>query len=189
MSSQAGSAPPPALLRATRIIDGFTEAVGKIVAWCIAPMIVGVTYEVVVRYFFNEPTIWAYDVAYLMTGSMFMLGAAYTLKRGAHIRTDLFWDRFSERTRGTIDAVAYLLFFYPGLALLFATSLDDAIYSYQIDERADQTAWHPVLWPFKAVIPVSAALLMIQGVSELAKSLYAARTGRRLAPREAGVEI
>ncbi len=189
MSSQAGPGPPSALLRATQLIDGFTQAIGKVVAWCVAPMIVGVTYEVFARYVFNAPTIWAYDVADLMTGSMFMLGAAYTLMRGAHIRTDLFWDKFSDRTRGVIDTVAYVLFFYPGLALLFFTSLDDAIYSFQIDERADQTLWHPVLWPFKAVIPASAALLMIQGVSELMKSAYAARTGRSFAPRQGTVEI
>lgn len=188
MSSEVG-APPPALLRTVRIIDRFTEIVGKIVAWCIAPLIVGVTYEVVVRYLFNAPTIWAYDIAYMMCGAMFMMGAAYTLLRGAHIRTDLFWEKFSDRTRGWIDTLAYVLFFYPGLTLLFITSLDDAIYSYQIDERADQTAWHPVLWPFKAVIPASAALLMIQGVSELAKSVYAARTGRSLVPRQGGVEV
>jgi TRAP-type mannitol/chloroaromatic compound transport system permease small subunit len=189
MSSEAGTAPPGALVRATRIIDRFTEAVGKVVAWCVAPMIVGVTYEVFARYVFNAPTIWAYDIAYLMTGTMFMLGAAYTLMRGAHIRTDLFWDKFSDRTRGWIDTVAYVLFFYPGLALLFFTSLDDAFYSYQIDERADQTLWHPPLWPFKAVIPASAALLMIQGASDLMKSAYAARTGRSFAPRAGGVEI
>lgn len=181
MSSGSEPAPPAALLRAIRLIDGFTAAVGKVAAWCIAPLIVGVTWEVFARYLFGEPTIWAYDIAYMMTGSLFMLGAAYTLMRGAHIRTDLFWEKFSDRTRGIIDAAAYLLFFYPGLSLLFFTSIDDAFYSYQIDERADQTAWHPVLWPYKAVIPASALLLMIQGVSELLKSLYAARTGRAIA--------
>jgi TRAP-type mannitol/chloroaromatic compound transport system permease small subunit len=189
MSSESAPAPPAALLKLTRIVDGFTAAVGKLVAWCVAPMIVGVTYEVFARYAMNQPTIWAYDIAYMMTGTMFMLGAAYALLRGAHIRTDLFWEKFSERTRGLIDTIAYVVFFYPGLAILFFTSLDDAIYSYQIGERADQTLWTPVLWPFKAVIPGAALLLMIQGVSELAKSAYAWRTGRRLGPPRGAVEI
>lgn len=188
MTSEAGPLPPPALVRATKIIDGFTAAVGRIVAWCVAPMILGVTYEVFARYLLNAPTIWAYDIAYMMTGAMFMLGAGYTLLRGAHIRTDLFWEKFSERTRGAIDTLAYVLFFYPGLTLLFFTSIDDAIDSYQLGERADQTLWTPPLWPFRAVIPAAAVLLMIQGVSELLKSLYALRTGRSFGARE-GVEL
>lgn len=188
MSDEAGPAPSPALLRVIGAIDGFTQAVGMVVAWCIAPLILGVTYEVFSRYAMNAPTIWAYDIAYMMTGALFMLGAAYTLMKGGHIRTDLFWEKFSDRTRGVIDTIAYVVFFFPSLSLLFLTSIDDAIYSYQIGERADLTAWRPILWPYKAVIPAAAVLLLIQGASELLKSVYAARTGRALAAHRA-VEV
>jgi TRAP-type mannitol/chloroaromatic compound transport system permease small subunit len=109
---------------------------------------------------------------------MFMLGAAYALRVGAHIRTDFFWERWSLRTRGVIDTVAYVVFFFPGIALFFWVGWDEAWYAYAISETSEQTPWRPLLWPLKATIPLAAALLLLQGLSELAKSLYAAVSGR-----------
>ena len=91
------------------------------------------------------------------------------------------------RTKGLVDAIAYLLFFFPGILLLLFASLDEAYYSWQIGERSEQTAWQPILYPFKAVVPLAAMLLLIQGVSELLKSLYAARTGAPVERPEAHV--
>jgi TRAP-type mannitol/chloroaromatic compound transport system permease small subunit len=180
----ARMASPSALLTIVSVIDRFTELTGKLVACLILPLVGAVTYEVVARYGFNQPTIWAYDLSYMLYGSLFMLGTAYALLKGAHIRTDLFWERYSDRKKGIIDATAYLLFFFPSLLLLFFTSWDDAYYSWRIGERSEQTAWRPILYPFKMVVPLTALLLLVQGVSELLKSLYAARTGRALAKAE-----
>jgi TRAP-type mannitol/chloroaromatic compound transport system permease small subunit len=169
--------PSPVLLGVISAIDAFTSWSGKLIAWLILPLVVAVTYEVLARYLFHAPTIWAYDLTYMLCGTLFMLGTAYALRRGAHIRTDVFWDSYSVRTKGLVDATAYLLFFFPGILLLLFASLDEAYYSWQIAERSEQTAWQPVLYPFKAVVPLTAMLLLIQGVAELLKSLYAARTG------------
>jgi TRAP-type mannitol/chloroaromatic compound transport system permease small subunit len=117
----------------------------------------------------------------MLYGAMFMLGAAYALRVGAHIRTDFFYERWSLRTRGIIDAVAYAVFFFPGIALFFWVGWDEAWYAYGIGEMSEQTPWRPLLWPLKATIPAAAALLLLQGLSELAKSLHAALTGRELA--------
>jgi TRAP-type mannitol/chloroaromatic compound transport system permease small subunit len=180
--------PPPALLKVIRAIDSFTEWSGKLIAWLILPLVGAVTYEVAARYAFHAPTVWAYDVTYMLYGTLFMLGTAYALLRGAHIRTDLFWDRFSDRTKGIIDLVVYALFFFPGILLLLFASADEAYHAWQIGERSEQTAWRPILYPFKAVVPLTAVLLLVQGVSEFLKSLYAARTGRRLS-RGGGFEV
>ena len=174
------SQPSPGLLSVIRIIDRFTGAMGNAVSWLMVPLVIAVTYEVLARYLFHAPTSWAYDVTYMLYAAIFMLGAAFALLKGAHIRADMLWEKYSVRTKGVVDSIAYLLFFFPGLALLFWTSLDDAIYAFEIGERSEQTAWRPILWPFKAIVPVTAAGLMIQGVSELLKSLYAARTGRMI---------
>src|SRR5688572_33144082 len=98
----------PGLWRVVRVVDGFTRLTGRVFAWLVVPLAGGVTYEVVARYGFNAPTIWAFDLTYMLYGSLFMLGAAYALLKGAHIRTDIFWERFSDRTKGLIDATAYL---------------------------------------------------------------------------------
>ena len=160
------------------VIDRFTNWIGVAVSWLLVPMILGVTYEVAARYMFNAPTIWAFDLTYMLYGAVFMLGASYTLMKGAHIRTDMLWEKYSDRKKGWVDLLAYVLFFFPGLLMIFLTSVDDAWYSFQIGERSEQTAWRPIIYPFKAVVPVTALLLLIQGVSEFLKSVYAIRTGR-----------
>ena len=176
--------PSPALLNTIRIIDGFSEWSGKTVAWMIIPLFVSLTYEGFARYLFNAPTLWAYDLSYMLYGALFMLGAHYTLLKGAHIRTDMLWEKFSPRVKGRIDAVAYVFFFFPAMILLFYASVDEAWRAWQLNELSEQTAWRPYLWPFKAVVPLTALLLMIQGFSELLKSLYAARTGTFLTRAE-----
>jgi TRAP-type mannitol/chloroaromatic compound transport system permease small subunit len=171
-------------MRAIAAIDRFTEWVGVAVAWLTVPLVVAVAWEVVARYAFAAPTVWSFDLTYMLYGAMFMLGAAYALRAGAHIRTDFFWERWSWRTRGVIDSVAYLVFFFPGIALFLWVGWNEAWYAYEIGETSEQTPWRPLLWPLKATVPLAAALLLLQGVSELAKSLYAAFTGRSLGHRE-----
>jgi TRAP-type mannitol/chloroaromatic compound transport system permease small subunit len=169
-------------------IDRWTTITGKTVSFLMVPLILAVVYEVMARYLFRAPTTWAFDVTYMLYSAVFMLGAGFALLRGAHIRTDMLWEKYSERKKGAVDSIAYILFFFPGLALLFWTSVDDAIYSFRLGERSDLTAWRPILWPFRAIVPLAALLLMIQGVSELLKSLYAVRTGR-LYERKVGAEV
>ena len=164
-----------------RVIDRFAELCGVVIAWLMVPLVAAVVYEVVARYAFAAPTIWSFDLTYMLYGAMFMLGAAYALRVGAHIRTDFFWERWSLRTRGVIDSVAYVVFFFPGIALFFWVGWDEAWYAYDIGEMSEQTPWRPVLWPLKACVPLAAALLLLQGISELTKSLYAALTGQAFA--------
>jgi TRAP-type mannitol/chloroaromatic compound transport system permease small subunit len=170
-------------MRAIQAIDRFSEWVGVAAAWLVVPLVVAVAWEVTARYVFAAPTVWSFDLTYMLYGAMFMLGAAYALRVGAHIRTDFFYERWSPRTRGVIDSVAYIVFFFPGIALFLWVGWDEAWYAYEIGETSEQTPWRPLLWPLKAAIPLAAALLLIQGVSELAKSLYGAFTGREFKHR------
>ncbi|KAB2919545.1 MAG: TRAP transporter small permease subunit [Hyphomicrobiaceae bacterium] len=176
--------PSRALLITIRIIDTFTDLTGSLFAWLAVPLVGAVAYEVIARYIFNAPTIWAFDVTYMLYGALFMLGAAYALHKGAHIRTDFFWEAFSPRTKGLIDTVSYVVFFFPSLTALGVISYNEAFYAFQINETSDQTPWRPVLWPFKYVVPIACLLLMIQGFSELLKSFYMARTGVELEHKE-----
>ncbi len=176
--------PSPALLKTIHVVDTFSEWSGKAVAWLIIPLFLSLTYEGIARYLFNAPTLWAFDLSYMLYGALFMLGAHYTLLKGAHIRTDMLWEKFSPSTKGRIDAAAYLFFFFPAMILLFYASVDEAWHSWKMGELSEQTAWRPILWPFKMVVPLTAILLLVQGVSELLKSLYAARTGRVLTTAE-----
>jgi TRAP-type mannitol/chloroaromatic compound transport system permease small subunit len=172
----------PALL--IRTIDTMTDWSGKIVAWSCVPLIVANTYEVVSRYGFNAPTDWASEVTMFAYGSMFMLGAAYALLKGAHIRTDMLWEKFSNVTKGRIDLVAYLVFFYPSMLAIFYFTGIRFLESFAINERSATTAWQPLIWPFRGAIPLTALLLMIQGISEVLKVWHMARTGEELVHHE-----
>jgi TRAP-type mannitol/chloroaromatic compound transport system permease small subunit len=174
----------PQLLAITAKIDRFTDLVGLWVAWLNIPLVLAVSYEVIARYFFHAPTIWSYDVTYMLYAAIFMLGAAYALHKGAHIRTDFFFEHWSIRTRGIIDSIAYLALFFPSLIVFFFVAIDDAWYAFIINETSEQTPWRPVLWPFKAVVPLACLLLVIQGVSETIKSVFAVYTGIELEHKE-----
>jgi TRAP-type mannitol/chloroaromatic compound transport system permease small subunit len=113
-----------------------------------------------------------------------MLGAAYALYKGAHVRTDMLYEKWSERTKGWVDLVSYLFFFYPMLITLTVISIDDAWYSFSIHELSEQTPWRPIMWPFRSAIPLAALLLMLQGASESLKCWYRIRFGREFEHRD-----
>ncbi len=172
--------PATALVRLVRVIDTLSEWSGRILAWMILPLVFGATYEVIARYVFNAPTIWAYDLTYMLYGAHFMLGAGYTLLHGGHIRTDIFYQSWSPRTQGRVDALLYLLFFFPGMIFFFWMGAQEGLHSWDIGETSDASPWRPALYPLKLCIPVAALLLLIQGVSEFIKSAHRALKGRSL---------
>ena len=98
-----------ALARWARRLDRVALASGSVVAWLIAPMVLSLCYEVVARYLFNAPTIWAYDMTFMLYGSFFMLGAAFTLQRRGHVRTDSFYADWSPRRQAWVDLACYVL--------------------------------------------------------------------------------
>ena len=174
----------PTLIRAVRVIDRFTDTTGVWVAWLNLPLVLAVSYEVIARYAFNAPTIWSFDVTYMLYGTIFMLGSAYALHKGAHNRTDFFYEKWSDQTKGMVDSISYIVFFFPSLVMLLAASGNEAWYAYTISETSEQTPWRPILWPYKAVVPVTCVLLLLQGVSEVIKSVYAWRMGIVLEEKE-----
>lgn len=177
------------VLKIVRVIDRFTEITGKAVAFLVLPLVGGLVYEAFSRYLFNAPTDWAFDTTYMLYGTLFMLGAAYTLLKGGHIRTDLIYRNLSPRQQGAIDAALYLFLFFPGMIFFLLAGWDYAYRSWITGETAAVSPWRPPIYPFKTVIPLAAVLLLIQGVSELLKSLYAARYNRWPAEHEAGAEL
>lgn len=174
----------PLHIRIVRAIDRFTDFTGTLVAWLNVLLVLVVAYEVLSRYAFGAPTAWSFDLTYMLYGTIFMLGAAYALHKGAHIRTDFFFEKWSIRTRGMIDSIAYLAFFFPSLIIFLVVSGNEGWYAFQIAETSEQTPWRPILWPFKAVVPLTCLLLLVQGVSETIKSVYAAHTGVELEHKE-----
>jgi TRAP-type mannitol/chloroaromatic compound transport system permease small subunit len=113
----------------------------------------------------------------MLYGAIFMLGAAYTLLKKGHIRTDVLYGNWSPQKQGRIDAILYLVLFFPGMILYLIAGIDYAAHSWITNEKAANSPWMPIIYPFKTVIPLTAAMLIIQGVSEFIKSVYAWKKG------------
>ena len=166
-----------AFARLARALDPIAVWSGRLVAWLIIPMVIALTYEVVARYVFNAPTLWAYDMTFMMYGSFFMLGAAFTLQRRGHIRTDMIYGGLSPRRQAAVDAVCYVLMFLPFVAVFLWFGAGYFMKAWTTGERFVSSPWMPVTWPFKLAMPASGLLLAIQGVSELCKCLHTLVTG------------
>jgi len=159
-------------------IDTLNDWVGKLVCLLVVPIIIAMVYEVVARKLFIAPTLWAFDVSRMLYGMSFMLGAAYGLMRGLHIRADFLYRSFSERTQGIVDLILYIVLFMPAMLLLMYAGYDFAVKSIMQGERAGDSTWAPIVWPVKSALAIGVALLVIQGISEICKSWYAATRGR-----------
>ena len=177
-----------ALVRVIRGIDSISEWSGRIAAWLVIPLIGVMSWEILVRKV-AQPTFWAFDLSYMLYGALFMLGAAYTLYRGSHIRTDFLYQTWPVKVQASVDGFCYLFLFFPGMAIFLWLSTDWAILSWERQERAMASAWMPALYPLKTVLPVAIALLLLQGVAEFLKCVYALRHGEWLTKQRSIEEV
>jgi TRAP-type mannitol/chloroaromatic compound transport system permease small subunit len=171
--------PPPSLRKAIAILEFPTVLVAKLGAWVILPMTGALVYEVISRYIFNAPTMWAYDITYLMAGTLFMLGSAYALRQGSHVRADFLLSAQNPRWQAMVDVALYLAVYFPATALFFNVSMSFAFQSWQQGETFPQSPWMPIIYPLKTVMPVTLFLLFVQGIAELLKALWTVRTNVR----------
>lgn len=172
------------LRRATRVLDTPGIVVGKAAAWLIVPMVGALVWEVVARFGFNSPTMWAYDATFMLYGALFMLGAAYTLGLDSHVRADFLFNVLPPRWQGLIDGAFTLFLFFPAMYFFTVATFDYAATSWSQGERIPTSPMMPIIYPLKTVMPVTGALLFIQGISELLKSYYSVASNRRF--REEG---
>ncbi len=156
-----------------KLLDRLTGVTGALVGWLVLPLVGVTVYEVIARHVFNAPTIWTYELGYMLTGSYFMLGFAYALRENAHIRIDVLYNRFSKSGKAVADLVAFALIALPTVALIAWPLFGYAHEAYESGEQSGQTAWNPVLWPFRAMFFLGFALLVIQCTAQVIRSLLA----------------
>ena len=147
--------------------------------WLVVVLTAVIGYEIFSRYVLNAPTKWAFDISYMIGGTFFLMGEAWTLKKKQHVRIDIFYNHFFiERKRAFIDIFFYLLFFFPPLGWDFFHALIPYVqFSWEMGERSMQGYWQPILYPFKTIMPVGVFLLLLQGVAEFLKSVVIACGG------------
>jgi TRAP-type mannitol/chloroaromatic compound transport system permease small subunit len=168
-------------------IDRISAWSGKITAWVILLMTILVAYDITLRYLSRwggdvVRALWftynySYDMSYYLYGLFFMLGGAYALSRGQHVRGDVFYRLWPVRVQASIDLVLYILAFFPAIIALVSVGAQWAAESWAIQERSFTSAAAPPIYPLKTVIPIAALLIGIQGVAETVRAYLALRTG------------
>jgi TRAP-type mannitol/chloroaromatic compound transport system permease small subunit len=157
--------------------DRVSTWAGKAFAWIILLLTAAVCVEVFKRYILNAPTAWIFSADYMMYGTMFMMTGAYTLAQNGHVRGDFLYGSMRPRTQAWLDLVLYIAFFLPGIAALVYAGWTFAHASWIIREHVSDTANGPAVYPFKAVIPIAGALVMLQGIAEIIRCIVCIKTG------------
>jgi TRAP-type mannitol/chloroaromatic compound transport system permease small subunit len=160
-----------------RFADMLSAWVAKAFAWCVMVMVFGVSYEVFVRYVVKQPTVWAFDVSYMMYGTAFMLGGAYTLSRDAHVRADIFYRLMSERAQAALELVLYFLFFFPGILALIFAGWKYVSRSWRYHEVSTMSPANIPIYQFKTVIIVAGVLLVVQGIAQVMRCIVCLHQG------------
>jgi len=157
-------------------IDRLSDRTGRAFCWLVIPLTVLICYEVFTRRVLGAPTIWTFELSNFLYGAHFMLVAGYGLLHKSHVCIDLFVMRGSKRTAYVLDLICYFVLFFPFVIMLLYHGIDFAKDSWATWETSWST-WAPPLYPIKPVIPVTAFLLLIQGVSEVIKKFIFLKTG------------
>ncbi len=159
-------------------IDTFSLKIAKTVRWLVIIIMSITVFNVVMRYFFDDPTIWAYPLSGLLLGPFWLLAGGYVILHGGHVRLDILFRRLSPRGQAIIDLVTHpLLFFY--CVLVIIKGWDYFLFSLMMYEHT-VSVWGPLIWPFKLIIPIGAGLFLLQGVAMYIRALYIGITGRAL---------
>jgi TRAP-type mannitol/chloroaromatic compound transport system permease small subunit len=161
-------------------VDALSTWSAKGIAWACFVMVLVIAYDVVLRYLFRAPTVWQYDVSYMLGGSIIILGAGYVHQQRKHVRVDILYNSFSPRTRLVIDVCFTLLCFFPLVSGLIYASAQHAIHAYRVLEFSEVGFWRPRMWPFRSVIPIGLGVLWLQGLANLVRDLHRLVRGEEL---------
>ena len=157
--------------------DHLSTSVGKAFSWCIVILMGGTCYEVFMAKAFNAPTLWNFDFSLQMYVSIFMMAGAYTLSTEAHVRGDVIYRLFKPRTQGYIDLVLYFIFFFPGVIALAFYGYEYASLAWKIKETSWNSPAQIQIYMAKSLIPAAGILLIIEGISEVCRSIICIQTG------------
>ena len=168
------------LIKITKFVDAISTKVGQLFSWLLIFLIISITYEIFARYFFNRPTMWSYDVSYMLSGLILVMGVAWVLAERGHVSVDILYNKFPTRGRALLDIVFSLVLFFPCWILILLYMLPDVANSWSTAETASVGTWKPVIAPFKTWTFLGLLLFVVQGVIELIKNAKTLISGGKL---------
>ena len=161
-----------------RIVDNLNDRVGSVIGVLILPMVLILVWEVLMRYGFNRPTMWAHETSEFLYGAHFIIGGAYAMRWRAHVNVEIIYNRFPPRMRAVVDLLTWLLFYFFCGILLWKGG--QAAWKSVAMLETSYSAWAPPVWPIKLTIPLAAALVLLQGLTKTIGDVYLVITGRGL---------
>jgi TRAP-type mannitol/chloroaromatic compound transport system permease small subunit len=159
-------------------VDKISTFVGKTFSWLIVSLTFLITYEIFSRYALDAPHAYAFDMMLQMYGTLFMMSGAYTLSKNSHVRGDVLYGFFPPRLQAGLDLTLYFVFFLPGVVALCWAGYTYAAESWAIREYSSITSEGPPIYPFKTVIPVAGAFILVQGIVEIIRCVLCLKHGR-----------
>lgn len=163
-----------------RLTDWINARFAWVVAFLVAPMLIIMIWEIVMRYFFNMPSLWAYEISKFLYGGYIVLGGAYTFMAGGHVNVDIIYGKLSPRGKAIIDIITSSVVFL-FLGVLFWVSLERTILSWQLGETT-MSHWQPIYYPLRTTLPVGCFLFLMQVVAKLIRDIGIAVTGEDIFP-------
>jgi len=152
-------------------IDFISEWSGKLISWLLVALIFALTYDVMMRYLFTRPTVWSYDVSYMLGGTVMLTGMAYVTLHRAHVRVDILYTRLPKKAKLIIDLLFTAVVFFPLMSMLIERSAQRAWWSTRLREFSEVGFWRPPIYPFRWMMPVALTLFLIAGVAWFIRDL------------------
>ena len=158
-------------------VDKVSTWVGQAFSWIIVALTMHIAWEVFSRYVLDHPRAWAFDAMIMMYGTLFMMAGAYTLAKNGHVRGDVIYGFLTPRMQAALDLTLYIVFFIPGVIALCWAGYTYAAESWAINEHSNITSEGPPVYPFKTVIPLAGAFILVQGVVEIIRCVICIKNG------------
>jgi TRAP-type mannitol/chloroaromatic compound transport system permease small subunit len=158
-------------------VDKLSTFVGQAFSWLIVSLTFMISWEVFSRYALDHPHAWAFDAMIMQYGTLFMMAGAYTLAKNGHVRGDVLYSFFMPRTQATIDLILFIVFFIPGVFALTYAGYAYAAESWRMLEHSSITSEGPPIYPFKTMMPLAGAFLLLQGIIEIIRCVICIRQG------------
>ena len=158
--------------------DQFVVWIGRAFAWGIFILTAAVMYEVIMRYFFNAPTLWAFDFTIQMYGAVFMMGGASAMSTKTHVKADMYYNRLSEKGQAILDLILFIFFYAPGVFALTYAGYFYAKKAWIVHETSWNSPAQIQVYFSKSLIPIAGLLLLIIGISEIFRCIICIKTGK-----------
>jgi len=155
-----------------KAVDTLSRWTGSSIRWLAMLLVAQISFEVIMRFVFDKPTIWGYETSMMIGGAMYVLAFSYATLKGSHVRIDVFYRSMKPRTQALVDVIGALICFFPLMIMLTVFSTTAAMKAWRIHETSIESTWFPPLAPFRTVVVVGFVLVTLQGLAQFVRDIY-----------------